>query len=213
MLRRDCVLILCALLPALALARDEHSHGGNNHGEHKAPAQSELKSQGASAVKVTLADTSLLDQDGRKVRMKSDILAGRIVVVDFIYTTCTTICPIFSATMASVQERLEDRLGRDVLLITVTVDPQRDTPRRLREYAAKHQARHRGWTFLTGSKPDIDAVNKALGSYTPNFDDHPPMVMVGDTESGEWTRFYGFPTAAELESRVRKLLAARQSKG
>ena len=74
-------------------------------------------------MKITLADTPLLDQDGRKLRLRTDVMAGRVVVVDFIYTTCTTICPIFTATMASVQERLADVVGRDVQLITMTVDP------------------------------------------------------------------------------------------
>jgi protein SCO1/2 len=190
--------LLAALLPTTALAHEDHK-------KHAAP-----RDEGPRAVKLALPDTALLDQDGRKVRLRSDVLAGRVVVVDFIYTTCTTICPIFTATMGRVQERLADVVGRDVQLVTVTVDPVRDTPRRLKEYAAKHDAKLDGWSFLTGSKPDVDGVNKAFGTYTPNIDDHPPMVLVGDTASGQWTRFYGFPAAGDLEARVRQLLAARK---
>jgi protein SCO1/2 len=189
---------LGALLPALSRA----------HGDHKAHAAP--KDEAPKSVKISLADTPLLDQDGRKVRLKTDVMAGRVVVVDFIYTTCTTICPIFTATMASVQERLGDVLGRDVQLVTVTVDPMRDTPRRLKEYAGKHHAKFEGWSFLTGSKADVDGVNRAFGTYTANIDDHPPMVLVGDTASGQWTRFFGFPSAGDLETRVRQLLAARK---
>lgn len=197
-IRRRRLLAFAALLPALARAHDDHA-------KHAAPKQEAPKS-----VKVTLADAPLVDQNGRKVRLKSDVMAGRIVVVDFIYTTCTTICPIFTATMASVQDRLADVPGRELQLISMTVDPLRDTPRRLKEYAGKHHARFDNWAFLTGTKGDVDSVNKAFGTYTPNIDDHPPMVMVGDTASGEWTRFFGFPTPTELETRVRQMLAARK---
>jgi protein SCO1/2 len=197
-IRRRQLLALAALLPAAARA----------HGDHKAHAAP--KDEAPKPVKVTLADTPLVDQDGRKVRLKTDVMAGKVVVVDFIYTTCTTICPIFTATMASVQEKLADVVGRDVQLITVTVDPLRDTPRRLKEYATSHRVEPKGWSFLTGSRADVDAVNKAFGTYTANIDDHPPMVMVGDTASGQWTRFFGFPAASDLESRVRALLAARK---
>ena len=195
---RRHVLALAALAPAFARA----------HGDHKSHAAP--KEEAPRSVKVSLADTPLVTQDGDKVRLKSDVMAGRIVVVDFIYTTCTTICPIFTATMASVQDRLADLKGGDVRLISMTVDPLRDTPRRLKEYAGKHHARFDTWSFLTGTKGDVDAVNKAFGSYTANIDDHPPMVMVGDTASGQWTRFFGFPAASDLEARVRQLLAARK---
>lgn len=198
-LARRRLLALAALLPAAAYA----------HGDHKA--HTPPKDETPKSVKIALPDTQLLDQEGRKVRLRSDVMAGRIVVVDFIYTTCTTICPIFTATMASVQERLGDVVGRDVQLVTVTVDPLRDTPRRLKEYAGKRSANFAGWSFLTGSKADVDTVNKAFGTYTSNIDDHPPMVLVGDTASGQWTRFFGFPAAGDLETRVRQLLAARKS--
>ena len=200
--RRRQLLALAALMP-VAYPAGVRAH--NDHKAHAAPSQ-----EGPKPVKVALADTPLVDQDGRKVRLKSDVMAGRIVVVDFIYTTCTTICPIFTATMSSVQDKLEDVVGREVQLVTVTVDPLRDTPRRLKDYAAQHRVTPKGWSFVTGTKSDVDSVNKAFGSYTPNIDDHPPMVMVGDTANGQWTRFYGFPTASELEKRVRELLAARK---
>lgn len=197
-IRRRQFLALTALLPMLARA----------HGDHKAHAPP--KEEAPKSVRINVTDAPLVDQDGRKVRLRTDVMAGRVVVVDFIYTTCTTICPIFTATMASVQERLGGIVGKDVQLITMTVDPMRDTPRRLKEYAAKHHASFDGWAFLTGTKADVDGVNKAFGTYTPNVDDHPPMVLVGDTASGQWTRFYGFPAAADLEDRVKQLLAARK---
>jgi protein SCO1/2 len=197
-LQRRRFVAFAALWPALARAHDNHKQ------------QAPQKAQAPTPVKVSLADTALLDQDGRKVRLKTDVMAGRIVVVDFIYTTCTTICPIFTATMSSLQEKLADLSPRDVQLISMTVDPLRDTPPRLKDYAGKHNVRLDNWSFLTGTKGEVDSVNKAFGTYTASIDDHPPMVMVGDTASGQWTRFFGFPSAGDLEARVRQLLAARK---
>ena len=196
---RRQLLALTALLPVFARA----------HGDHTAHAPSKRDAPPRS-VKVSVGDAPLVDQDGRKVRLRTDVMAGRVVVIDFVYTTCTTICPIFTATMASVHERLASRAVTDVQLITMTVDPARDTPQRLKEYAARHSASFEGWSFLTGARADVDAVNRAFGTYTPRIDDHPPMVLVGDTASDQWSRFFGFPSAAELEERVRQLLAARK---
>lgn len=197
-LNRRQLLAFAALLPAFARAHEDHRR------------QTEAAAQPPKSVKVNLADTPLLNQDGTAVRLQSDVMAGRVVVVDFIYTTCTTICPIFTATMSSLQDKLADVSTRDVRLITVTVDPLRDTPPRLKAYAGKHHAKFDSWTFLTGTRTNVDTVNKAFGTYTANIDDHPPMVMVGDTANGQWTRFFGFPAAGDLEARVRQLLAARK---
>jgi protein SCO1/2 len=159
-------------------------------------------------VKVTVPDIRLQDQDGRAVRVKSDVFGDRLVVINFVFTTCTTVCPVSSATMAQLQDKLGERVGKDVVLVSMSVDPARDTPARLKEYAAKHGARG-GWTWLTGRKGDVDQVTKAFGAYTINVDDHPALVMVGDPRSQAWTRFFGFPGVDELNQRVEQLTAAR----
>jgi protein SCO1/2 len=205
--RRAFLLAAAAAgLPSLVRAHDRH------HADQAAK-PAEQKADRVGAIKVDVGDTPLLDQNGRSVRMRSDVLAGRVVVVDFVYTTCTTICPIFSATMAELRKRLGPDSARDILLVTVTVDPLRDTPKRLKDYAARFGTPGDEWLWLTGTKPNVDAVNKAFGAYTANIDDHPPMVIVGDADRGVWTRFYGFPGAAELEARARELVGSRSRPG
>ena len=110
--------------------------------------------------------------------------------------------------MAQVQDKLGARLGRDVALVTVTVDPVRDTPARMKEYGAKLGS-GAGWTWLTGPKPQVDEVLKVFGAYTPNFTEHPALVLVGDAKSGKWLRFYGFPTPEQLMAAVNELTAGR----
>ncbi len=175
------------------------------HGDHK-PAPT----RPPGAVTVKLADTALRDQDGRPVRIRSDVFGDRVVVINFVFTTCTTVCPASTAVMAQLQERLGARVGRDVVLVSLSVDPARDTPARLKEYAAKTGARD-GWVWLTGRKGDVDQVSRSFGAYAPNPDDHPALVMVGDARSQVWTRFFGFPAPADLAQHVEQLLAARRA--
>jgi protein SCO1/2 len=93
-------------------------------------------------------------------------------------------------------------------MVTVTVDPVRDTPARLKEYGARLGS-NPGWSWITGPKPQVDEVLRAFGAYTPNFVDHPPLVLVGDAKTGKWLRFYGFPSPDQLLAAVGDLTAAR----
>jgi len=178
------------------------------HDDHAQHGHADSKPVAAQSARVTLADTPLLDQNGRSVRFKSDAIGERIVIVDFVYTSCTTVCPVLSAVLAQVQGRLGARLGREVGMVTVTVDPVRDTPARLKEYGARLGSSP-GWSWITGPKPQVDEVLRAFGAYTPNFVDHPPLVLVGDAKTGKWLRFYGFPSPDQLLVAVGDLTAAR----
>ena len=158
--------------------------------------------------RITLPDTLLVTQNGEQRRLDSDIVAGRIVVIDFVYTSCTTVCPVLSAILSQVQGRLGERIGSDVMLVSISVDPVRDTPARLKAYADKLRAGD-GWVWLTGDKQAVDGVLEQLGAYSPNFEDHPSMVLVGDAASGDWARFLGFPGADKIVAKVDQLTAAR----
>lgn len=195
-------LALAAAIGLLALS----PVAAHDHAAHQAQATD--KPVAPKGVRISLTDTALLDQDGHRVRLKSDVIGERMVVVDFIYTSCTTVCPVVSAVMAQAQSKLGARVGRDVALLTLTVDPVRDTPARLKEYGGRIGAGP-GWTWLTGAKPQVDEVLKVFGAYTPNYVDHPPLVLVGDAKAGKWVRFFGFPSPDQLVSAVEELAAAR----
>jgi protein SCO1 len=180
------------------------------HDTHHHAAQPAAKPK---AARVILHEIGLVDTDGQTVRFKSEAVGSQIVIMDFIYTSCTTICPVTSAMFAEVQERLMDKLGegfgRDVKLISLTVDPVRDTPERLGDYA-RHFGTPEGWLWLTGNKPQMDKVLAGLGAYAADFTRHSGAVLVGDARSGEWTRFSGLPDPADIVERVERLLAARK---
>ena len=177
------------------------------HAQHRA--MMNKKSVSATEASVKLHDSVLLTQDGEPVRFATDIVADRIVVMDFVYTTCTTVCPVLSAILGQVQERLGERLGADVHMVSVSVDPGRDTPERLKAYASSLRAQP-GWVWLTGEKMSIDDVLRGLGAYTPNFEDHPSMILVGDARTGTWHRFFGFPGPDKILAAVEELEMARK---
>lgn len=189
-----------ALVPA-ARAAEDHSH--HHHHEQKPAAQEK-----PSSVQVKFGDAVLVSQDGKKLKLKSEVFADRIVVLDFAYTSCTTVCPVLSAVLAKVQDQLGEKSGREVQLVTITVDPVRDNPARLKEYAARYGAKP-GWLWLTGPSGTVNEVLKGFGAYAPNFEDHPAMILVGDPVSGKWTRFYGFSDPKDVLAKVEELRAAR----
>jgi len=206
-------LLISTCVSAQEMAHQHHAtgtgqSGADPHAQHRAMLMQPQPKPGASTT-VQLHDRALLTQDGESVRLVSDIIGDRIVVMDFVYTTCTTVCPVLSAIFGQLQDRLGDRLGREVSLVSLSVDPGRDTPQRLKAYADRHQTRE-GWVWLTGNKTTVDQVLQGLGAYTPEFEDHPSMVLVGDGQSGRWVRFFGFPGPDQLLAEVDKLIDSRQ---
>ena len=144
-----------------------------------------------------IPDLPVYDQQGRRLNFYTDLVKGKTVAINFVFTTCTTVCPPLSATFRKVQQELGERVGKDVVLISVSVDPATDTPERLKGFAEKFKAGP-GWTFVTGGKAEIDALLKALGAATPDKNDHTPMILVGNEAAGKWTRTYGLAPAATL---------------
>jgi protein SCO1/2 len=136
-------------------------------------------------------NVELITQDGKKVRFYDDLIRGKIVVIDLIYTHCVDSCPLETARLAQVQRILGDRVGKEIFFYSITIDPKRDTPQVLKAYAEKYHVGP-GWTFLTGKKEDIDLISKKIGLYTepdPNDrDGHMPSVLLGNEPMGQWMR-------------------------
>jgi protein SCO1 len=136
-------------------------------------------------------NVTLTTQDGREVRFYDDLVKGKIVAIDLIYTTCQYACPLETARLAQVQRLLGGRVGRDVFFYSITIDPDHDTPAVLKEYAEKYHAGP-GWLFLTGNAGDIELISRKLGLYSEpdpaNKDGHTPSLVVGNETTGQWMR-------------------------
>jgi cytochrome oxidase Cu insertion factor (SCO1/SenC/PrrC family) len=147
--------------------------------------------------KMVIPDVEVLDQNGNGLHFYSDLIKGKTVAINFIFTNCTTICPPLAATFARVQKDLGDKAGRDVHFISISVDPLTDTPERLKAWSAKFKAGE-SWTFITGNKQEIDKLLNALGTPVSRREDHSPTVIVGNDLKGVWTRTYGLARTAQL---------------
>ncbi|HMB73906.1 MAG TPA: SCO family protein [Gammaproteobacteria bacterium] len=205
--------LLLALSAAAHAEEDETAaadHDMHAHHQHMMNQFLSMDTSGnGGGAEITIPDVRLTTQHNEEVLLGSDVVNDRIVVMDFVYTTCTTVCPVLSAIFSQVAEGLGERLGSEVVLVSLTVDPLRDTPEQLLAYSKKFGV-ERGWTWLTSDKSTMDTVLKQLGSYTPNFEDHPSMVLVGDGSTGEWSRFVGFPGVNQILGKVDELAAARK---
>jgi protein SCO1/2 len=142
------------------------------------------------------ANVPLITQDGEQVRFYDDLIKGKIVAVNFIYTSCLFTCPLETARLAQVQRILGDRVGKDIFFYSISIDPDHDTPAVLKEYMQEFDVGP-GWTFLTGNREDIDLLAFRLGmtddpSITsgpgPNLDGHTPHLLIGNERTGQWLR-------------------------
>ncbi|HEX7180572.1 MAG TPA: SCO family protein [Thermoanaerobaculia bacterium] len=194
-------LLATALLACLALtptwgqekpAPDPHAGHQGMHPPQAAPDPSS-----DSGAQRYFGEIPLVNQDGKTMRLYSDVLKGRTVVIDFMFTSCTGVCPILSRNFAHIQDWLGDRLGKDVYLVSVSVDPVNDTPAKLKEYAARYKARP-GWYFLTGSKENVDAALKKLGQYVENREGHQNLFIIGNEPTGLWKKALGIADPKEL---------------
>jgi protein SCO1 len=190
------VLGVATLPIALAHSVDRHEHG------------QQAVTATASGATVKLPDTLLTDQDGRQVRLLSDVVADKVVVVSFVYTHCAEVCPVVSHTFSQLQDKLGALLDSRVRLVSLSVDPERDTPGKLKAYSGRLGAKP-GWLWLTGPSANVTKALKGFGAYSANFENHPAVVMVGDGRSGRWTRFYDTDDPQRLIAKANEYLAAK----
>lgn len=221
-----------AATPALAAPQDGHAghHGDHQHAAHEAghsshaghaaPAAADPHAAhaaqleaGATAAKpaaangLSIPDVPVVTQDGREVHFYRDLVAGRTVAMNFIFTTCTTVCPPMGAYFGKLQDELGERLGRDVHLISVSIDPVTDTAERMAAWGARFGARD-GWTLVTGDVHEVERLLKALGVFTPDAEDHAPVALIGNDAAGAWTRASGLARPAELAALIDRAAAA-----
>jgi cytochrome oxidase Cu insertion factor (SCO1/SenC/PrrC family) len=147
-------------------------------------------------------DVTLVDPSGARVRLAEELAAGGPVLLQFIFTTCSTVCPVLAGTFAAVQEKLPE-----ARLLSISIDPEVDTPARLAEYARRFQAGPR-WRLLGGRLDDVIAVERAFDAYRGNKMRHETLTFLHPGPRRPWLRLEGFLSAAELAAEVRRAAAA-----
>jgi protein SCO1/2 len=162
-----------AFIPASASARMSRTPDGGRPDNHYFP------------------NVELQTHEGKKVRFYDDLVKGKLVVFNMMYTLCTGICPVNTASLLSVQKAFGARVGKDIFMYSLTLQPELATPDALREYTKKYDVRP-GWTYLTGKRPDMELVRRKLGFYDSNpiadadINHHTGVLRIGDGTRNKW---------------------------
>jgi protein SCO1/2 len=150
-------------------------------------------------------DVVLVNQNGEKMRFYSDLLQGKVVIINSFFGTCQGSCLPMNRNLEKVQQALGDHVGKDVHIISISVDPTVDTPASLKEYAKKLHARP-GWYFLTGDKQNVDFALKKLGQFVSDKQDHLSVIIIGNERTGLWKKAFGLAQSGELVKVVESVL-------
>jgi protein SCO1/2 len=150
-------------------------------------------------------DIVLVTQNGEKKRFYTDLLQGKIVIINTFFATCKGSCVPMNRNLEKVQEALGDHIGKDVNILSISVDPTVDTPASLKEYAKTLNAKP-GWYFLTGDQESVSLALKKLGQFVADKQDHNNIVLIGNDRTGLWKKAFGLAPSAELIKVVESVL-------
>jgi protein SCO1/2 len=152
-----------------------------------------------------LPDLVLLDQKGRRVHFYSDLIKNKIVLISFFYTTCSNTCLRQGRVFADLQNELGDRLGKDIFLISVSIDPKTDTPERLRSWSKQYGVR-KGWTLVTGGRSEMEKlVGHLTGNPLGRVQIHVPFIYLGNDKKAHWTTTYGLAAPKILAKQIEEM--------
>lgn len=167
-----------------------------------------LSASALHAGAAVVADVAVRNQDGRELRFNRDLVKGRLVAINFVFTGCSSVCPLMGASFASLQQQLGSSAAQ-VALISVSLDPLNDTPARLLEWRNKFSTKP-GWTLVTGRYQDIDALLSSLGAAAPEPASHAPFILIIDGRSdAPWQRMDGLADPAAVARVLRQRLQRR----
>lgn len=149
----------------------------------------------------------LRDQNGRPLRFYGDLLQGKTVVIHSFFGACHGSCPVLLGKLKAVQDAFGTHLGKDLLFLSISVDPANDKPAKLREMAASLNAKP-GWLFVSGARQNVDWVLYRLGQYSPVREEHSTVFLVGNEAAGVWTKLDASISPENLRTGIQKVLNA-----
>ncbi len=208
---RKFVLMLAMLAGSAAAAggglaraeamHDMHDHEAMHHHHHAMAGHDAGDGYTRAAASYQTPDVKMVDVNGREVSLRDSLDGPGPVMLNFIFTTCTTVCPVMSATFSNVQAKLGT-----VRMVSISIDPEHDTPSRLKEYSKRFEAGSR-WTMLTGSIENSIAVQRAFDIYRGDKMNHEPVTFMRNGPEQPWVRINGFISADDLLREYGKLAA------
>ncbi len=151
-------------------------------------------------------DTEVIDQNGKKLRFYSDVLKGRVVLISFIFTNCEFACPMQAQKLKQARAAMVPAIKDEVWYVTLSVDPERDTPEAMKQFAERQGVDESRWIFLTGEKQNIEYLIKKLGQYTPDIESHTTLMLAGNTKTRHWTRVLPMVPPEGIAQQMRALV-------
>jgi cytochrome oxidase Cu insertion factor (SCO1/SenC/PrrC family) len=148
----------------------------------------------------------LINQDGETVRFFDDVLKDKVVVISFIFTNCDGACPLITHKLTLVRDGLEGKIGNPIQFVSLSLDPERDTPAAMKEFAKKHHADHEGWTFLTGNSENLDSIIKRLGQFTDDIEAHSTMMLAGNVNAAHWMKIQPQEVPPQIVEKLKLLM-------
>ena len=208
--RMTLILMVLAVLAAFLLPMGDTSRGSAAAlvASQSVPQSSSAKSDENAAQKY-FTDVELTNQNGQKMRLYSDLLKGKVVVINTFFATCPGSCLPLMRNMEKLQTALGDKVGNEVHLISISVDPTVDTPERLKGFASKVGSKP-GWFLLSGNKPDVDFALRKLGQYVDKKEAHLNIFIIGNERTGLWKKAFGLARSEELLRVVESVLNDKQ---
>lgn len=215
--RTVCILSICGCLltiialrcgPPPALAQDRDRSRANQEvarQESGANRQSPAANPEQSPAHHYFTDVVLTNQNGDKMRFYSDLIKGKVVIINSFFGTCKGVCLPMNRNLEKVQEALGDHVGKDVHIISISVDPLVDTPANLKEYAKNLNAKP-GWYFISGDKRNVDFALKKIGHFVGDKEDHLNILIIGNERTGLWKKALGIAPSGELVKVVESVL-------
>ena len=153
----------------------------------------------------------LVNQDGETVRFFDDVLKDKVVLISFIFTNCEGACPLITFKMTQVRDGLDAYIGKPLHFVSLSIDPARDTPAALKQFAQMHDAYHEGWTFLTGKPEDLEYITTRLGQFTEEVEAHSTLMLAGNVNAAHWMKIPPQDQAPAIVEKLRQLLEDNQS--
>jgi protein SCO1 len=172
----------------------------------------ELNDPAESAAKKYFTDVVLVNQNGQQMRLYSDLIRSKTVIIIPFFTSCTGACPVMNQNLAKIQDWLGDRLGKDAFMISISVDPSTDTVPKLQEYARKFSAKP-GWYFLSGKRENVEFALMKLGNYVETREDHNNIMIIGNEKTGLWKKAFSLAAIESLIPIVESVLNDKGEKG
>ena len=202
-------------MPAADLAKQPSSSGGADslhrvYGEKLTKVLQKNRDSAQARMQGYIPNVELVTENNKQVRFYDDLVKGKVVMINFIFTSCGGTCPLTTVNLVNVQKGFGKRLGQDIFMYSITLDPGVDTPEKLKQYATGFGIK-RGWSFLTGRFDDIELLRYRLGIYDPDpvidadKTQHGGLVIYGNEATGKWSAIPGMLKPSEIVRAVLRL--------